>query len=177
MAEFVMDRVAIISALIERDGDRCMYPGCDKPFDDGAHEMTIDHIYPQSKAYADGWTYEQVNDISNLQLMGKRCNAVKGDLVYNPDGTLPEIPRRERAADKSSRAMVCNLCESGRLLFEGEQCELCGSGPQPASFPKYAQRAPKDCSHGWVDPADHCWMCVIGHVERKPAFQTAFDIG
>src|SRR6202008_3051293 len=86
-----LSRSEIVSALIARDGIICQYPGCDEELDfsitEGKREPTIDHIYPQSKAYEDGWTYDQVWDLSNLALMSKACNAKKGDLVYLSDGT------------------------------------------------------------------------------------------
>lgn len=164
-------RDTLISQLRERDGDVCQLPSCGKPLDfsliDGPQMVTVDHTFPQAKARLAGWTEDQIWDLTNLTLMHRRCNALKGDREYDEDGKLPVLPDRQKAVDKSHRPMVCDLCESGRLLLFGEVCELCGSGPQPATAPKYLQRAPKDCDHS----THFCWMCFIGHVERKSAIE------
>lgn len=160
------DRQAVVDDLIRRDGNVCQYPGCDKTFS-ADNPPTIDHWFPQVWCRAQGWSYEEIWSIDNLKLMCKPCNAKKGNILPNDDGTLPERVTRTRA-NKSERPITCNLCESGRLLFDGEVCELCGSGPQPAAAPAYTQKKPQDCSHGWIEN-DHCWMCWTGLVERKPA--------
>lgn len=151
----LLNRQDTIAALTERDGYRCTFPGCVLPFDSGTHSVTIDHIYPQSRGRAEGWTEEQINDLSNLQLQGKKCNAKKGHLVYNEDGTLP-IKVADKAAAKVDRPEICDTCYSGRLLFPGEECYDCGSGPQPAKWPRSLQRRPKECDHSTY----HCFMCV-----------------
>jgi len=144
-----------VAFLIERDGDYCKFPDCDRPFDE-KDIRTLDHIYPQSKARADGWTYEEINAYSNLQLMHKTCNVRKGDLEYDADGilhyTIPE-PKVVRVA----RPEICDTCYSGRLLFLDELCDVCGSGPQPAKYPGTLQRKPKECDHSTY----HCWRCVV----------------
>ena len=166
-------RDEIILALTERDGSVCQLPSCGKPLDftlvDGPQMVTIDHVFPQSKAREQGWTEQQIWDLSNLALMHRRCNALKGDREYDEEGNLPLPEMRHRAVDKSLRTPVCELCESGRLLLEGEICELCGSGPQPATAPRYLRVEPKECAHGWDDSPNYCWMCFIGMVERKPS--------
>ena len=173
----VLDRALTVEELSKRDGFVCQFPDCEEPLSldqDDKHYVSIDHIYPQVRARRDGWTYEQINDISNLQLMGRSCNGKKGDALYKDDGTLdlvivhrtPKMPRPEN----------CDICANGRLLLKGEVCEYCGTDPQPRSFPAYAQKKPKDCSHGWINPEDHCWMCVIGHIERAPASRTVFGV-
>ena len=167
-----VSRDELIIQLIARDGNKCSYPNCDLPFvKDTSHERTIDHITPQAWAKEHGWTYDEIWHVSNLQLMGRKCNALKSDRLPNEDGSLPELPRdtRIKAADKSKRPIVCETCGSGRMLIVGEICDDCGSGPQPTKTPRMTQRTPKECSHGWVDPADHCWMCHLGYVERRPA--------
>jgi hypothetical protein len=172
-----LDKEGTLLELMERDGYRCMFPGCTQDFDsdpNDKHSISLDHIYPQVRAKADGWTYEEINDISNLQLMGRSCNAKKGDLVYNEDGTLPFVAHTRSI--KLPRPEDCDNCMNGRLLLEYEICEYCGSDPQPRSFPKYAQKTPKECSHGWTNPQDHCWMCVAGHAERAPASRTVFGV-
>lgn len=170
-----IDRQKIILLLSERDGYRCTYPDCDLPLEEdpfSRHVVTIDHIYPQAKCRADGWTYEEIWDISNLQLQGKVCNAKKSDRTYDANGMLSR--RGPVRAVKTPRPDWCDLCDSGRLLYPGEECPDCGSGPQPSAFPAVFQKRPKECSHGWVNLSDHCWMCVIGHVDRCPASVGAF---
>lgn len=160
------ERIAIIT---ERDGPNCYFPDCGKPFI-RQDDITFDHWIPQSK----GGTWH----VDNLRLMHKRCNALKGDRMPNPDGTLPPLPRelRPQAVDKSTRIPVCDTCASGRLLLKDEICEICGSGPQPASHPKYLQRKPAECEHGWGEnPEEFCWYCTLGFVERKPAIQVLLE--
>lgn len=159
-----MVRREVIDTLSRRDGYFCFL--CKKPFDD-EDEVTIDHWIPLAK----GGTWA----LDNLRLAHKPCNAKKGDRMPNPDGTLPPHPKDllsifETRADKSARKPVCQTCESGRLLLDGEFCPDCGSGPQPASFPKYLQRKPKECDHHIY----HCWMCVIGHIPRTRASEDVF---
>ena len=172
--KLVVDKATTIAELTERDGFRCMYPidinkFCDRPFDleeDGRHSVTIDHIYPQARAKADGWTFEQIWDLSNLQLMGKICNAKKSDLLYKEDGTLESRGRIK--ATKLPRPELCEVCQNGRLLIMEEVCPYCYSEAQPKSFPKYLQREPKDCDHSTY----HCWGCVTGlTADRVPAVQ------
>lgn len=171
----VVDKAATVQELIARDGLRCMYPisateFCDKPFDpheNDRHSITIDHRYPKARAKAEGWSFEEIWGLDNLQLMGKSCNARKSDLLYNEDGTLPE-KFRDRSI-KVPRPENCDLCMNGRLLNLDETCPMCYSGPQPASFPKAMQRSPKECDHDVY----HCWGCVTGlTAERRPAIET-----
>lgn len=163
-----LTRQEVIDILAERDGYHCLFPGCTTPLaDEGKWMVTLDHIYPQALARRDGWTTEQINDVTNLQLMHKSCNARKGHLVYDDEGNLPLKQREPKAVAKSERPAVCETCYSGRLLFPGEECYDCGSGPQPAATPKATQKTPKECSHSGHD---HCWMCYLGFVERSSAF-------
>lgn len=173
-----MVRNEILDALVKRDGEFCMYPGCGNKLDfnaTGKKEVTIDHWWPQSQAYADGWTTEQVWDTTNLKLMEKECNAKKGSILPNPDGTLPprEVTQRERRADKSNRPQVCQVCNSGRKLGPSEICHTCGSGPMPHAFPQFAKVKSTECDHQlfW------CWACSIGYVPRIPAWETVLDAG
>lgn len=151
-----------IELLIARDGDLCFYEDCGKPFK-SKDEMTFDHWIPQSR----GGDWE----IENLRLMHKRCNALKGDRMPNPDGTLP-ISKREpnaaarRAQRRTQRVEICNTCNSGRSLGIEEYCEVCGSTAQPFSHPQWAKLKPNDCSHEGVW---WCWACMSGIVERVPA--------
>lgn len=180
-----MQRDEILTALLLRDGDICMHPDCGKVMDiiliddmaytdaEGKREVTVDHWIPQSWGYANGWTTERVWDLDNLKLMHKECNARKGDLYPNDDGSLPEkpVPAREIRADKSNRPEVCLTCNSGRLIAEGQECGVCGSGPMPEAFPHYRKVTPKECDHN----KQWCWACSLGLYERTPAWQDVVD--
>lgn len=162
----MLSRQETIEILTERDGYVCMFPGCTEELtESGKHMVTVDHIYPQMLAKSEGWTHAQINDISNLQLMGKNCNARKGHLLPDANGHYPTKPF-EIKIPKHERPVVCETCFSGRILLPGEECYDCGSGPQPASAPKATQKTPKECSHAGYD---HCWMCYLGFVERSSA--------
>lgn len=156
-----------IREIESRDGPNCFYPPCGKPFKDDA-EKTFDHWIPQSK----GGTWE----IENLRLMHKRCNAIKGDDMPLPDGTLPEKKRdlnsaERRAQRRSARVEVCQTCQSGRSLGPDEQCAVCGSGPKPERFPHWAKMRSFECDHSMF----WCWACAIGIAERVPAIQIVLD--
>lgn len=143
----------LIVALIERDGYRCMMPGCTRPFTDD-DKPTIDHWIPRSISGDES--------LANLVLMHFSCNNIKGDTIPNPDGTI-DIIRRVRIP-KQARPELCATCMSGRILLDGEQCPDCGSGPQPFRYPTAYKRKPKNCSH---EGREHCWACVTGLVKRK----------
>lgn len=167
MNALAMPRAERIAALIERDGPNCQFPGCNKPFADDS-DITFDHWMPR----AAGGTW----DLSNLRLMHKKCNAVKGDRIPNPDGTLPPLKREvtlanRRAVRRGSRPEVCTVCESGRKLGPDEQCATCGSGPKPEVFPRWAKMKANECDHElfW------CWSCSIGIAPRKAAIVTVLD--
>jgi hypothetical protein len=143
----------IIAALKKRDGFRCQFPGCAKPFTE-ADRPTIDHWYPKSISGDES--------LDNLKLMHFACNNIKGDTIPNSDGTLT-ILRRVKIP-KRTRPKLCETCISGRILLDGEICPDCGSEPQPRRFPTAYKRKPKNCSHSG---REHCWACVCGFVERK----------
>jgi hypothetical protein len=162
-----LSRQETIEILTIRDGYTCMFPDCTEPLTDtGNHMVTLDHIYPQALAKRDGWSIDKINHINNLQLMGKNCNARKGHLIPDENGNLPLKVKEPRALAKSERPVICETCYAGRLLFLGEECYDCGSGPQPAIAPKATQKTPKECTHAGHD---HCWMCYLGFVERSSA--------
>ena len=176
-----LSRAELISALVERDGTKCQFPGEEHELNfngEGKEEVTIDHHKPQSWCLKNGWTVHEIWDLSNLRLFCKRHNALKGDRLPNPDGTLPPLPKETLGifytrADKSGRVDVCDTCESGRLLLEGEHCEICGSGPQPGTYPRYKQRSPKDCDHHIF----HCWYCLVEKPElRTRAYEDVFGV-
>lgn len=168
MTKTVLARDERIAALTERDGPNCFHPDCGLPFA-AKEDITFDHWWvPQSQ----GGTW----DLWNLRMMHKRCNAIKGDRIPNSDGSLPPLKRESRAEHKaiakSERPEICAKCNAGRALGPEEICDLCGSLPQPYTFPRWAQMRPKECSHSgpW-----HCWMCTLGFIEREAAIITVLD--
>lgn len=173
-AEVRLSREEIIDLLIERDGFTCQYPGCDREFteediwsgEETPTSATIDHWIPLSL----GGTW----NIDNLKLMEKKCNAKKGSLMPTEDGALPRragSTYRRRADKRSGRPILCNLCDSGRLLHPNDVCPLCGSDAQPKAAPASLQREPKECDHDKF----HCWMCYLGFIERKSALQSMIE--
>ena len=155
-----------VADLIERDGDICMHPDCGRKFQIG-DDVTIDHWYPL--AHGGTWSME------NLRLMHRKCNQLKGDMIPHADGTLPKRQKstfRRRHEKRADRNDLCETCMSGRLLGYQEECDDCGSGPQPESAPTLYQLRPKECPHSgpW-----HCWCCWIGMIPREPAFTSVLD--
>lgn len=175
-----MNRLEMFEALQDRDGPNCFL--CKKPFivnEQGEHispgqEKTIDHWYPQSFLFAQGKSYEEIWDLSNLRLAHKQCNAKKGDLIPVDDVTVPtrqaKVPTT-RAAKRANRSEICHVCDSGRKVAYGENCGACGSGPMPEIYPQYAKANANECDHElfW------CWACSIGIVTRKAAVITVLD--
>lgn len=176
-----IDRQALISDLIARDGLVCQYPGCEETLDLNALEhqkgfVTIDHWMPQSYGKENGWTYEEIWDLSNLKLMSKKCNARKSDLIPNEDGTLPvrEVSTfHSRRAAKVQRPEICTDCNSGRDLDENEWCNACGSGPMPERFPKWRQLSHKECDHDLF----FCVSCTIWFPEKRRSALDAIITG
>jgi 5-methylcytosine-specific restriction endonuclease McrA len=161
-------RAELVLALIDRDGDECRY--CHRDFKQ--RERTIDHVYPQSRGYTDGWTYEQVWDLSNLVLACKPCNAKKGDQLLNEDGTIPARKARTFRYRRDKRATrpdaPCVVCDNGHNLFIDEICAQCGVSAQ--QFPRSAKVKSPDCDHALT----WCWACSIGIVERKGSLEMLF---
>ncbi len=171
-----LQRVELVRQLRKRDGDTCQYPGCGTVLDfsikDGPKEATIDHYIPQHWCKVNGWTYDQIWDLSNLKLMHKKCNAKKGDSLPNKDGTLPtrvERKFRYRRDKRAQRAEICTSCNAGRDLGPDEICASCSSGPMPERFPRWAKVSSADCDH----EAFWCWACSIGIIERPSSIGTA----
>lgn len=155
-------RDVLVARLRERDGDFCQYPECGKPLDfsvkSGAREPTIDHWIPQWWGKANGWTPEEIWDLSNLKMMHKKCNAAKGDRVPNEDGTLPPRPVktfRYRRDKRASRADFCEVCDNGHNLGVDEVCGSCGANAK--RYPRWAKVPYPECDHElfW------CWVCSI----------------
>lgn len=157
MEKTVMTRAERIEILSLRDGTDCFL--CTKPFK-FEEDITFDHWIPRSK----GGTW----DLENLRLAHKRCNALKGDRIPNPDGTLPDVVRttkfRSRQVKRSERPDLCQKCTNGRSLGPFESCDVCKSGPMPERFPRWAKVKSSECDHEdfW------CWACGSGLIERKP---------
>lgn len=162
-------RLELVAQLRVRDGDMCRHPDCGKVMDfsleEGPNMVTVDHKFPQAKARESGWTEEEIWDLSNLDLMHRKCNAKKSDLLYNEDGTLPsKVSRfRYRRDKRAQRPEVCTACQSGRLLGEDEWCNACGCGPNPGRYPKWRQMSPKDCDHDLF----YCVSCTIWFPETR----------
>lgn len=154
-------RLALVDALIERDGDKCRY--CLRDFEQ--RERTIDHVYPQSRAFEEGWSYDEAWSLDNLALACKPCNAKKGDQLLDEDGNIPfrkERTFRFRRDKRAARADICTACNVGRNLGPDEVCSACGSGPLPERFPRWAKMPSPDCDH----EAFWCWACSIGIIDR-----------
>lgn len=160
-------RAELLAALRERDGDKCQHPDCGSMLDfsilDGPLEVTIDHWIPQWYGRENDWTYEEIWDLSNLKLMHKKCNAKKGDLLPNEDGTLPEKAVRKfryRRDKRATRAGFCEVCQNGHNLAADEICASCGGNAQ--AYPRWAKVKVPDCDHELL----WCWACSIGVIER-----------
>jgi len=169
-------RADLIRDLVKRDGTKCMYPDCgnelDFSIDSGPREVTIDHHYPQWYGREQGWTRDEIWALDNLRLMEKKCNAKKGDLIPNEDGTLPAKPASTfmfRRQKRATRPELCYVCDNGRKLGPSEVCASCSSGPQPERYPRWAKMPSPECDHElfW------CWACSIGITPRVPSVDIA----
>lgn len=150
-----------IEILLDRDGATCAI--CFNSFKD-RKEITIDHWIPRAVGGSE--------DIDNLKLAHKKCNAWKSDRVPNEDGTIPPKPPRINFLDRKRRKKeildsLCTDCYDGRLLLQGENCPICGIPAGPEDWPHWAKRPANKCDH---TPPEWCWACSIGIVDRKPVF-------
>jgi len=167
-------RAELVIALVQRDGTKCMFPGCGAELNfsisEGPKEVTIDHWMPQWYGKENGWTWDQIWDLSNLVLMEKKCNAKKGERVPNEDGSLParvQSTFRFRRQKRAGRPELCVECDNGHNLNVGEVCANCGCNAQ--RFPKAAKVKYNECDHKlWW-----CWSCSIGVTPRPAAVDTA----
>lgn len=155
-------RAQLVTDLVERDGTLCQHPSCGRELDltltEGPLQATLDHWMPQVYGKENGWTREQIWDLSNLKLMHRKCNAKKGDLIPNEDGTLPEKVTktfRYRRDKRASRPDLCMECDNGHNLFANEVCASCGCDAQ--RFPRSAKVRFDECDHEIM----WCWVCSI----------------
>ena len=171
-----LTRQEFIDALTKRDGTACQFPDCGKELDFGVVDenspwyTTIDHWMPQFYGKNNGWTYDEIWDLSNLKLMHKVCNAKKADRVPNEDGTIPrrkERTFRYRRDKRATRPDLCTVCDNGHNLMVGEICASCGCDAQ--RFPRWAKVRVQDCDHEVM----WCWACSIGVIERPSSIGTA----
>jgi len=175
-----LSRDEIVAALIARDGTRCAHPDADHELDfsatEGPSEVTLDHWQPQWWCKQEGWTMDEIWDLSNLKLMCKKHNAKKGDLIPNEDGTLPEKPTRTfryRRQKRAQRPEICEYCQVGRLLGPDEWCNACGCGPNPGRYPKWRQMSPKECDHDLF----YCVSCTVWFPEQRRSVLDALLTG
>lgn len=168
-------RAELVAALVERDGTKCMFPGCGAELDfsitDGPKEVTLDHWIPQWYGKDHGWTWDEIWSVDNLKLMEKKCNAKKGERVPNADGTLPERITKQFKYRRQKRANrpdgPCEVCNNGHDLFVGEICAQCGCDAQ--RFPISAKVRYNECDHEIL----WCWVCCITPEMRPAAAETA----
>lgn len=156
--ETLLSKKQKIEIIRIRDGFFCII--CNKDFK-ALSEVTLDHWIPRSVGGSE--------DVSNLKLAHKKCNAWKSDRVPNLDGTIPPKPKKSTYRDRRKTRQViidnlCTDCYDGRLLLEGESCPYCGTPAGPEDWPHWAKRPANKCDH---TPPEWCWACSIGIVERK----------
>lgn len=157
----------LVDALRLRDGVMCQHPDCSGELDfdvvEGPLEVTIDHWIPQYWCREQGWEYEAIWALDNLKLMHKKCNAKKGDLIPNEDGTLPAkkvSTFRHRRQKRAGRPELCTECNNGHDLGPDEICANCGCNAQ--RFPRWAKVKTQECDHELL----WCIWCSIGVIER-----------
>jgi|SRR6478752_2580094 len=160
-----ISRSEAMQLLIKRDGAWCRYPDCKTPHVFTAkNPKTLDHYIARANGGSD--------DLSNLVIMHQKCNNMKGDRewVEDEEGNLILEPlRTKEKVAKVPKRPPTECCNEGHDLSEGQICDVCGSLPQPYTFPKWAQADPKECDHSVF----HCKWCVIGIYPRTPASQEA----
>jgi hypothetical protein len=167
-------RAEYVDILRLRDGDICAYPDCDEVMDFTSTEenksATIEHWIPQDYGKQNGWTMDEIWDLSNLKLMSKKCNSRKSNRVPNEDGSIP--PRvirkfRYRRDKRAGRPELCMECDNGHGLLIGEFCASCGCNAQ--RFPRSAKVRFADCEHEIL----WCWVCSITPDMRPSTIGTA----
>lgn len=190
-------RAELKAALRARDGDHCQHPDCGRIIDfnlpdgEAAASNTIDHWIPQwiirdvpegePDPWKSGkipqrlgkrsdWNEDRIWDLSNLKLMHKKCNAKKGELIPNENGTLPAKPQstfRFRRQKRATRVGMCDVCQNGHELLGDEICASCGGNAQ--AFPRTHFAKFQDCDHEIL----WCQWCSIGDVPRQSSIAVA----
>lgn len=161
----------IVAALIARDGDICFY--CPEPFSGDSNDKfgrTIDHYHSVDWCKRQGLPFLKIHGMENLVLAHKACNSKKSNRAWLDDGTLE--PRARDAKVHVERVPICDTCMTGRLLYPGEFCHVCGVGARPSVAPAMLQRRPSECDHSTT----HCWGCHIGIIPRKRAMEDVFGV-
>ena len=157
-ADKILSRHEIVTALVDRDGNRCFF--CKRAL--AIPEITIDHYIPQSKGGS--W------DLENLRASCLPCNNDKADRVpLDEHGTLPPKVSRPPKNSKKTRPEVCWECGSGRYLDQDETCWSCGSDPMPIVRPQHLKRKVFECDH------DINWCigcCLLTNTERREYHRT-----
>lgn len=173
-------REDLVAALVERDGTKCMFPGCGAELNFnavGPREVTLDHWVPQWFGKENGWTMDQIWAVDNLKLMEKKCNAKKGDRLPNADGTLPhreESTFKFRRMKRAQRPEICTSCNAGRFLGEGEWCNACGTGGATEWWKqKWRQMKVTECDHDLF----YCVSCTIWFPESRRSALDALITG
>lgn len=136
----------IVQALVRRDGDQCVY--CDVPFapgQDSKWSRTVDHYHSIDWCRKQGWSAQDTHGMANLRLAHRACNSVKSNREWLEDGTL--APKPNPRPVKVARPTICTTCNSGRKLYPGETCVICGGGAQPTTAPTMIKRPPTLCDH------------------------------
>ncbi len=198
-----VQRAELVAALRARDGNKCRYPGCIEELDfnvtSGRLEVTIDHWIPQWYGKDNGWTRDEIWDLSNLRLMHKKCNAKKGDLIpfvlcpscgYSTasgtkicpadgcetslpqgDGILPPRPASKFRYRRDKRAdRLDGPCDVCDNGHALEIDEICAQcGMDAQRFPRWAKMKYKECDHELF----WCIWCSIGDIPRPSSIGIA----
>lgn len=128
-------RKKLIKRLAKRDGGmKCVLCGVALTFE----TVTIEHWIPRAR----GGT----NEDKNLKLACQPCNNEKSDVVPLKDGTIPKRVVKYKPV-RIPRPDLCDKCDNGRALQEGDTCPHCFSGPQPDTRPRYLKMAVQECDH------------------------------
>jgi hypothetical protein len=128
-------RKKLVKRLAKRDGGmKCVLCGIALTMD----TVTIDHWIPRDA----GGT----NEDRNLRLACQPCNNTKSDIVPLKDGTIPQKARKFHTP-RIPRPELCDKCDNGRALAEGQLCPQCGSGPLPFHRPRYLKLPAQECDH------------------------------
>jgi hypothetical protein len=128
-------RKKLVKRLAKRDGGmKCFLCGVALTYE----TVTVDHWLPKDA----GGT----NEDRNLRLACQPCNNAKSDIVPLKDGSIPRKVRKAYTV-RVPRPLICEKCDAGRALVEGQLCPECGTGPQPYTRPRYLKLSVQECDH------------------------------